>query len=130
MRTTSNTYTAATLKWDDKKGDYTSHSFLLIPSQLGKHAFLNIKSGGDNYTIFHAAYDGGNSVVLFRVNRDKMKQDIADGTVNAHTNAHNTIIMDGTKEEQAEYILNNIHSMFNMGSPSFAKLITEKTAPK
>ena len=130
MRTTSNTFTAATLKWDDKKGDYTTQSFLLVPSQLGKHAFLNIKGGGDRYTIFHATYDGGDSVVLFRVDREKMEQDIAEGIVRAHTNEHHTIIMDGSKEEQGEYIQNNIHSMFKMDSPSFVKLISEKEKEK
>jgi hypothetical protein len=130
MRTASDTYTAATLKWDEKKGDYTTLSFQLVPSQLGKYAFLNIKGGGETYTIFHAAYDGGDSVVLFRANREKMEQDIADGIVNAHTNEHHTIIMDGSKEEQDEYILNNIQSMFNMDSPIFVKLISERTKRK
>lgn len=126
MRTTSNTFTAATLVWDEKKGDYTTRSFLLVPSQLGKHTFLSIKGGGDRYTIFHATYNGGDSVVLFGVDREKMEKDIAEGIICAHTNEHQTIIMDGSKEDQAQYIQNNIHSMFKMDSPNFATLICEK----
>lgn len=126
MRTSSNTFAAATLKWDEKKGAYIAQPCKLVASQLGGYVFLNIKGGSENYTIFRATYDGGDSAVLFSAHMEKIKQDMTNGLVRAHMENKNTITLDGSKEEQAEYIRNNIHSMFDMDSPSFAKLIIEK----
>ena len=128
MRTESNTYAAATLKWDKKKNAYSVISYELVPSKIGNQSFLSVKDN-DLYTLFYARFDGGDSVVAFRVNREKMVRDIADGLVNAHADEHD-VFLDGSKEEQDEYISKNIDSMFSMESASFAKKISEKQRPE
>ena len=128
-RTGSNTYVMATLEWNEDKGDYTVNSYPVVPSKLGEHLFLNIK-GLDYYMIFRVALAGENELILFRADKEKLVQDIADGIVCAHTNEHNEVIMDGTKEEQGAYIQKNIDSMFSIDSPSIARLISEKKKQK
>jgi hypothetical protein len=123
-RMETNSYIAATLKWDEKKNEYIASSHRLIPSELGEHAFLNIEDG-DLYTIFRAVFVDEESMVLFGVDRDKVVQDIADGIVCAHTNKHD-VILDGSKKDVDEYIQNHAHSIFSMDSASIAKLIVKK----
>ena len=123
-RTETNTFIAATLKWDEKKSEYITSSHRLLPSELGEHAFLNIEDR-DLYTIFRAVMADEESLVLFRVDRDKVVQDMADGIVCAHTNKHD-VILDGSKKEVDEYIENHVLSMFSMDSASIAKLISKK----
>ncbi len=124
-RSESNTFIVATLQWNEEKGDYIAKSGILVPSKLGAHEFLNIKDN-NLYTIFQAISDKKDSVVLLGVDRDKVVRDITDGIVCAHTNKYREIIMDGSKQEQDEYILNNIHTLFSMDYASFAKKLSEK----
>ena len=113
-RVDSNTVVAATMEWDKKKNDYAVRSFPLVLSKLGDHIFLNAKDG-ELYTILRVAVADDESLLLFTVNPDKMKRDITDGKVKAHEEGGN-IIMDCSKEEQDEYILKNIDTMFYMDS--------------
>jgi hypothetical protein len=123
-RMETNSYIAATLKWDAKKNEYIASSQRLVPSELGDHAFLSIEDG-DLYTIFRAVPADEESVVLFRVDREKVVQDMADGIVCAHTNKHD-VILDGSKKDVDEYIQNHANAMFSMDSASIAKLIVKK----
>lgn len=119
---------AATLEWDNGKDEYTVISYPLIISELGDHVFLNVKKD-DYYTILRVAGSCGNSAMLFTVDEEVMKKAIADGSVKAHaSNGH--IILDGTKEEQDEYIANNIHTVFAMDCGRIARLLSEKEESK
>ena len=64
------------------------------------------------------------TLVLFPVDKDSMEQEIAEGKVKAHKDGKN-IILDGTREEQNEYIQNNIRSVFSMNPIASARLIHE-----
>ena len=123
-RTGTNTFLAATMKWDAKKSAFTVHSFPLFLSELGDHLFLNIKNG-DLYTILRVACCDDESIILFTVDLNMMKQEIADGKVKAHEDDGN-IIMGCSKEEQDEYISNNIHHIFHMDGASIARKLSEE----
>lgn len=124
-RTEPCTYVVARLEWKEDTGAYKVDSHVVVPTKLGDHWFLNIK-GTDCYKIFRIVPSGENNMVLFRADREKLVQDIADGILCAHTNKHNEVFLDGTKEEQDAYILKNIDSIFSMESASGAQRISEK----
>lgn len=127
-RTGSNTLVAATLEWNKKNGDYTVKSFPMVLTELDDHIFLNVKKG-DDYTILRLACACDESFMLFTVDSEMMKKAIADGTVKAHTDDDH-IIMDGTKEEQDEFIAKNINTMFSMDCGSLARRLSKDDPDK
>ncbi len=123
-RTGTNAFVLANMGWNQDTGDYSVKSYPLVPSQLGDHLFLNIK-GPDLYTIFRVVLSDEDELVLFRVNRKKVEQDIAKGIVSAYTNEHD-VVLNCTKEEQDAYILKNIDSIFSIDSARVARKLSEK----
>lgn len=125
-RVDSNTLVAATLEWDDKSSDFAVRSFPFIVSQLEDHLFLNVKAD-EFYSIFRMAgtCQDDQTLLLFTIDSDKMKQDIADGKIKARREKDN-IIMECSKEEQDAYILENFDTMFDMDGASIVRQIVEQ----
>lgn len=121
-RLDSNTVVAATLDWNENAGEYQTRSFPLVLSTLGDHMFLNVKDG-EYYSIFRVAgTDDDDTILLFTIDPEKLKQDIADEKIKARED--DGIVMECTKEEQDAYILDNINSIFMMGSGSLVRKIS------
>jgi len=128
-RVDSNTVVAATLDWDEKAGGYQIRSFPLVLSTIGDHMFLNVKDG-EYYSIFRVAgSDDDDTFLLFTIDSDKIKQDISDEKIKAREDGED-IVMECTKEEQDAYILENINSIFDMGSGSLVRKISEDQESK
>ena len=124
-RVDSNTLVAATMEWDGKNNDYTVRSFPIIVSKLGDHLFLNVKQD-DLYSIFRVATaceDEEKAFMLFTVNPDRLKKDMAEGHIQAREE-DDDIILECTKEEQDAYILENINTVFHMDGGSIARQIS------
>lgn len=127
-RVDSNTLVAATLQWNDKSNDFAVRSFPFIMSTLDDHMFLNVRNS-DLYSIFRVAGacddDESPTYLLFTIDDDKMEQDMADGKIQARK-VGDDIIMECTKEEQDAYILEHIHTMFDMDGASIVRQIAEQ----
>ena len=120
----SNSYVIATVGWEEKAGEYKVKSCPIVPSQLGDHMFISIKDT-DLYTIFRVGGADDHGAVLYSVDKEKMKQAIADGKAKARMEDDN-IILEGSKEEQDEYIKNNIDSIFSTDSAHIVTLLHEE----
>lgn len=127
-RDESNSFIAATLEWDTKGGTYVVKSFPVVWTSLDDHTFLNIKEGA-LYTILRAAVLGNDTssegLALFTVDKNRMQQAIESGSVKARIDGHH-VILEGSKQEQDEYIKNNLRSVFSMDPTTTARLLLEK----
>jgi len=124
-RVDSNTVVAATMDWNEQAGGFQIRSFPVIVSTLGDHMFLNVKDE-EYYSIFRVAgTDDDETILLFTVDPDKMKQAIANGAIKAREEGGD-IVMECTKEEQDAYIRDNINSMFEMGSGSLVRKLSKQ----
>ena len=128
-RTGSNTFTAATLNWNEKENEYETESFALFLSKLDDNLFLNIEGEDGLYTIFRTALAGCSessmSLVLFSVDKEAMKKAIDAGAIKGHMDG-NDIALDCSKAEQDEYISNNIRTMFGMDPMLSARMLLQK----
>lgn len=128
-RTGSNTFVAATMVWNGKTDSYQAVTSPIVLSELDKHLFLQLKDG-DEYIILRAACSLDESIVLFTINEGAIAEDIAAGHIAARKDKDN-IIMECSKDEQDEYIQNNIDRIFSYDSARVARKIYEdKNADK
>jgi hypothetical protein len=125
-RLDSNTLVAATMEWDAKKNDFAVRSFPIIVTKLGDHLFLNVKED-DLYSIFRVATacDDEPSLLLFTIDPDKLRKDVAEGKIQAREEGDD-IILECTKEEQDAYILENINTVFHMDGASIVRQISKQ----
>jgi hypothetical protein len=127
-RVDSNTLVAATLEWDSTVNDFSVRSFPFIVSKLDDHIFLNVKDG-ELYSIFRVAGacddNEPSTFLLFTIDDDIIKQDMADGTIRAR-NEGDDVIMECTKEDQDAYILENINTMIHMDGACIVRQIAEQ----
>ena len=128
-RTGSNTFTAATLNWNEEENEYKAESFALFLSKLDDNLFLNIEGEDGLYTIFRTALAGCSessmSLVLFSVDKEAMKKAIDAGSIEGHMDG-NDVVLNCSKAEQDEYIRNNIRTMFGMDPMLSARMLLQK----
>lgn len=123
-RTGSNSFVAATMEWNSNTKEYNAHTSPILLTELDDHLFLNIQDD-DGYLIIRAVCSLDESLVLFTIDKDKIEQDIKSKKLKAREDGDH-IFMECSKEEQDEYIRNNIETMFSYECARVARMVYEK----
>lgn len=124
-RTGSNSFVAATMTWDRKKAEYIARTMpILLTALEDDYIFLNLMDEEGQYLILRAVCSMDESLVLFTIDKEKMEKDIKSGKLKARIDEEQ-VYLECSKEEQDEYILNSIATLFHYDNARIARKVYE-----
>lgn len=123
---------ASTLQWNAGKGTFDITSRKLVVTDLDDHLFMNIQEDGV-YTILRMAFSHTSpetSLILFSVNKDKLKQDIGSGKLQVKPSADkDTYVLEGTKQELDAYVGANMTELFDFDTGGIVTMLVTPKEP-
>lgn len=123
-RTGSNSFVAATMEWNRKTETYEARTAPILLTQLDDHLYLQLKED-DEYIILRAACSQDESLILFTIKKDIIEKDVQEGKIRARISG-NKITLECSKEEQDEYIRDNVERIFSYDCARVARKVYEE----
>ena len=126
---------AASVEWNEKAKRHELRTCEVVISSLDDHRFLNVLEDGQ-YTILRMgmASDPSPTLVVYTVDGDKLRKDIAAGKLKATEKkdkekgqTYNSIyVFEGPKEELDAYVKANLDMLFELDMVGVVRLISGK----
>lgn len=104
---------ASSLSWDSSENEYKVVTFQVVLTSLDKYTFLNLKDENSaSYSIYRVIPSTDGALVVFTADKGNMKRHADEGKIKA-IERDNSFIIESTKEDLDDYVLNNVNEIFD-----------------